>query len=132
MDIVVDSSVLVAIVLDEPDAEALTCALTQAERARMTTANWLEAQMVVFARAPARHATLLQLATLLKLELVPVDADVADAAFIAYTRYGKGQHRAALNFGDCFAYALARLHDAPLLFKGDDFSQTDVRAVAHA
>ena len=59
-------------------------------------------------------------------EIVPVTAALADAAFIAFTRYGQSQHPAALNFGDCFSYALARVRSVPLLFKGEDFSRTDV------
>ncbi len=59
-----------------------------------------------------------------------VDSDQAEAARIAYRRFGRGRHRAGLNFGDCFAYALAAVSGQPLLFKGDDFSHTDVASVA--
>jgi len=60
-------------------------------------------------------------------DLVPVDASCSEAAIAAWRRFGKGRHPAALNFGDCFAYAVAQLEGLPLLFKGDDFSQTDLR-----
>jgi ribonuclease VapC len=64
------------------------------------------------------------------IEVIPVTAAQADLAAQAYRTYGKGRHRAALNFGDCFAYALAKQLDAPLLFKGTDFAETDIRAAA--
>ena len=63
------------------------------------------------------------------LELVPVDAEHGKVACSAFSRFGKGRHRAGLNYGDCFSYALATLTEEPLLFKGDDFSHTDVRVV---
>ena len=95
----------------------------------MSVANVLEASIVVERRGDdtAAHEldTLLQSA---EIELVPVTVAHLEAARYAWRRFGKGNHPAALNFGDCFAYALARATGEPLLFKGGDFAQTDIEA----
>ena len=94
---------------------------------RMSVANVLEASIVVESRGSEAAAhdldALLERA---EIELVPVTVEHIEAARRAWRRYGKGNHPAALNFGDCFAYALARTTGEPLLFKGGDFSQTDI------
>lgn len=131
MAIALDTSALVAVILDEPDAASIMAALAQEDQMLISAVNWLETQIVVHVRARARLDTLHQLMDVIPHEIVPVDAALADAAFIAFTRYGKGQHPAALNFGDCFSYALARVHSLPLLFKGDDFSRTDVEVAQY-
>lgn len=94
----------------------------------MSVATFVETSIVIESRYGAEGLRDLDL--LLEragLELVPVDVEQARAARAAYSRYGKGRHPAALNFGDCFSYALARVLGEPLLFKGGDFSQTDLQ-----
>ena len=125
--IAIDTSALIAVILDEPDAASILSVIAAQDRVLLTAANWLETQIVVSVRALERLDTLHALMDAIPHEIVPVTAALADAAFIAFTRYGKGQHSAALNFGDCFSYALARVRSVPLLFKGDDFSRTDVQ-----
>lgn len=124
--IAVDSSALVAVVLGEPDAERFLNALVTGP-ARLSYVSLVEAGMVVEARQgsdAARDLTILVDGTIEML--VPVDADHASAAINGWRKFGKGNHPAGLNFGDCFAYAVARLAGVPLLFKGDDFTKTDV------
>lgn len=126
--IAVDSSALVAVVLGEHDAERFLAEL-QGHPARLSCVSLAEAAIVVEARQgpdAARDLNLLVDAAI--DELVAVDGEHVRAAVNGWRRFGKGRHRAGLNFGDCFAYAVARLGNVPLLFKGDDFSQTDVVA----
>ncbi len=127
--IAVDTSALVAVVLGEEDAERHLAEL-QRNVTRLSSVSLVEASIVVHARQgpdAERDLGLLVEATI--DELVPVDLDQARAAISAWRRFGKGRHPASLNFGDCFAYAVAGMSDLPLLYKGDDFSQTDVRSV---
>ncbi|MDY7103228.1 MAG: type II toxin-antitoxin system VapC family toxin [Actinomycetota bacterium] len=127
--IVVDTSALVSVVLGEDDAELMLAALEGAQ-GRLSAVSWVEAQIVVEARQgpdAARDLQLLVESTI--VDIVGVDDVHATAAVTAWRRFGKGRHPAALNFGDCFAYALARLDGLPLLFKGGDFSQTDVESL---
>lgn len=127
--IAVDSSALVAIVLGEHDAEVLLAALV-ADHATVSVANLVEAAIVVEARQGADAARDLRLLVDGAVDdLRPVDQELGEATVAAWRRFGKGRHPAGLNFGDCFAYALARSLDAPLLFKGDDFGHTDVAIV---
>ena len=124
--IAVDTSALVAVVLGEPDAERFLSAL-QDGGARVSAVSLVEAQIVVEARQgpdAARDLELLVEATI--DDVVAVDGVHAAAAVGAWRRFGRGRHPAGLNFGDCFAYALAQLEELPLLFKGNDFAQTDV------
>ena len=124
---VVDSSALVAILLGEPGSEALAIKLAGARRPVICAANWLEAMMVISARLgpPGTHA-LCELLDVAEVLVEPADTELVHTAFDAWQRFGKGQHPAALNFGDCFAYALASRRGDALLCKGRDFSQTDV------
>ena len=96
----------------------------------MSVANFLEASIVLESRGGRAAAhdldALLETA---EIELVPVTGEHLEAARHAWRRFGKGNHPAALNFGDCFAYALARATGEPLLYKGDDFAQTDIDSV---
>ena len=127
---VVDSSALVAILLGEPEGDALAVALAAAEMPVICAPNWLEAMMVTTVRLG--RPGVLALAELLdaaSVRIEPADAGLAETAFDAWLRFGKGRHRAGLNFGDCFAYALAIRRGEALLFKGDDFAHTDVRRV---
>ena len=127
--IVVDTSAFVAIVLGEEDAEQYADAL-QTSTALVSAVSLVEASIVVEARQGADAARDLQVVVDAAIdEVVSVDRAQAEAAVAAWRRFGKGRHPAALNFGDCFAYALASLDALPLLFKGNDFSQTDVESV---
>ena len=126
---IVDSSAVLAILFDEPDAKRHAAAIMAAYPCRMSVANVLEAAIALERRGGESAAQ--ELDTFLEraeIELVPVTVEHLEAARRAWRRLGKGNHRAALNFGDCFAYALARTTGEPLLFKGHDFAQTDVDA----
>jgi ribonuclease VapC len=124
--IVVDASALVAIGDFEPDARELLTLLTASE-AVMTSINYVEAGIVLIGRRRLVSPTDLDAwLALLGIAVRPVE-DLAAPALQAYLTYGRGYHRARLNLADCFAYALAKKLDAPLLYKGNDFSQTDVR-----
>ena len=128
---IVDSSALIAVVRDEPDAERLFRALSdKGEPKHMSTANWLEAAIVVDgARSPIASRRFDDLIARTGIILEAVTREQAEIARAAYRDFGKGSgHPASLNFGDCFAYALAKATREPLLFKGDDFSKTDVAA----
>ena len=124
---VLDTSALVAILQDEPERVALTRALRDDPVRRMSTATLVEAGIVMQGRhgddGAARLDALLARAA---VEVIPLTAAHAAAAREAFRRFGKGRHPAALNYGDCFSYALAVALAEPLLFVGDDFGQTDV------
>jgi ribonuclease VapC len=124
--IAVDTSALCAVVLGEPDAERYLDVL-QHETAVVSAVSLAEAAIVVEARqGPDAQRDLRLLVDATISEVLAVDAVHAEAAVAAWRRFGRGRHQASLNFGDCFAYAAARLVGAPLLFKGDDFTQTDI------
>ena len=126
---IIDSSAVLSILLREPDAGRFEDAIADAWPRRMTAVALLESAMVVEGRGGARAGD--ELDALLKrarIELVPVTQEHVDVARQAWRRFGKGNHPAALNFGDCFAYALAEVTGEPLLFKGDDFALTDIEA----
>jgi ribonuclease VapC len=126
---IVDASAVVAILKEEPEAERLLRSLTASgELKRMSAANYLEAAIVVDAnRNPLLSRRLDDLILRTEIVVEPVTLEHAYLARAAYRDFGKGSgHPAALNFGDCFAYALAKSTREPLLFKGDDFSHTDV------
>lgn len=129
---VIDSSALLAILLQEPEAERCARAIAQAERRLLSAANLLETGIVLQARYGDDGARDLDLLVLrLGIEVAPVTERQARLARRAYRHYGKGQHHAAgLNFGDCFAYALAQDVGEPLLYRGDDFGHTDVEPAA--
>jgi ribonuclease VapC len=128
---VVDSSVIVAILMKESDAAELLDTLTGASGVHLSAANYLEVVIVLLAKGrPALKTEFDQLLANLTVTRQPVTPYQADLAAEAYRTYGKGRHRAALNFGDCFAYALAKHLDAPLLYKGTDFSATDIQPAA--
>ena len=127
--IAVDTSALVAIVFDEPERAAFRDAILRARKALISTASVLELKMVAYGRRGPRAVVLVD--DLLRLPMfeitAPGPADLA-AAFGAFVAFGKGSgHPAALNFGDLFAYALAKVRNLPLLFKGADFGATDIR-----
>lgn len=123
---IVDSSALLAVVLNEVDEEALARALLSASTLRMSAANWLETAIVLDRRSPAGATQFEDIVDYLGIEVVPVGIDLARRARQAYRDFGRGNHPAGLNFGDCFAYALAKERGEPLLFKGEDFANTDI------
>ena len=128
---IVDSSALMAIVLDEPQAAACLRALLESPANRMPAATFLEAAIVADRLPdPNDRARFDRLFDRLDIVVEPLTARQATIAREAYGRFGKGiGHPARLNFGDCFAYALAKDFEEPLLFVGQDFAHTDVRRV---
>ena len=124
---VVDSSALISILLGEPEADALACALAYSADTAMTAANWLETALVITSRVGSQGERLLgDLMERAGVQVVAVDSGLARWALAGWLRFGRGRHPAGLNFGDCFSYALARQRGEALLFKGDDFGKTDV------
>lgn len=125
--IVIDTSAVLAILQDEPERRAFNEAIEVAERRVMSTATLVETSIVIEARYGADGLRDLDLfVAKADIELVPVDVEQAHAARRAFTDFGRGRHPAGLNYGDCFAYALAKVLQAPLLYKGTDFAATDV------
>lgn len=124
---VIDTSAVIAILEDEPERPRFVQLIADAPARRMTAANYVEASIVVSARRgqSALHDLMLFIARA-GIEIVPVTEHDARLAVDAYQRFGKGVAKARLNYGDVFAYALARRVDEPLLYKGQDFAQTDV------
>ena len=125
--IVIDSSALVAILRDEPERRFLIDTIVDHGEPCISAATYVEASMVMELRLGDRGGR--EIDTLIEdvgVAIVPFDQAQAKVAREAFHRFGKGRHRAALNLGDCFAYALAKTLSAPLLFKGDDFTLTDV------
>ena len=126
---IIDTSAIMAILLGESDATHYERAISAAWPRRMSAVALLEAIMVVEGRAGAAAGRQLDMFLQeAEIELAPVTPEHVEAARRAWRRFGKGNHRAALNFGDCLAYALAKTTGEPLLFKGDDFAHTDVEA----
>jgi ribonuclease VapC len=126
--LIVDTSALVAILKDEPDADILSRALLTADVALMSAVSFVEFAMVIDSRrnAVASHQ-LDNLITHARIRIEPVDEAQAIVARRAFRDYGKGSgHPATLNFGDCFSYALASVTGQRLLYKGDDFGHTDL------
>jgi ribonuclease VapC len=124
---VIDTSALLAILQNEPERRKFNEAIEAAETRSLSTASFLETSMIVESRYGADGVRDLDLLIAkAKVSLVPVDEDQAHLARQGFQKYGKGRHPAGLNYGDCFSYALARSLEQPLLFKGNDFSQTDV------
>lgn len=124
--IVIDTSALMAILQREPEAERCRAIIVREERLFMSSATVAEA-LIVSARRniDEEMSTLIEA---LAIEIVPVTAAAARRVAGIYRRWGKGFHPAGLNFGDCFAYDLAKDQDCPLLFVGQDFGRTDLRA----
>ncbi|OAH39200.1 twitching motility protein PilT [Sphingobium yanoikuyae] len=126
--IVIDTSAIMAILLDEPEADSCIAAIAGNDILLMSAGTLAETLIVADRRAVGTEA-----ATLidgLGIEVVPVTPEDARRVAAAYTQWGKGLHPAALNFGDCFGYALARERDCPLLFIGEDFARTDIVSAA--
>jgi ribonuclease VapC len=130
---VIDTSALLAIFLAEPERQQFLEQITQAERRLISAVNAFETGIVLEARrgeAAGREFDLFLGRA--SLEVVPADAEQVEIARAAWRRYGKGRHPAGLNFGDCFAYALAKALAEPLLAKGQDFSQTDIEVYSNS
>jgi ribonuclease VapC len=126
--IAVDTSALVAIILGEPERERFLAAIRGSGKALISTTSLVEARLVVHGRRGQRGVVLLDdIVRHPIFELVAPGSADADAAYAAFVTFGKGSgHPANLNFGDLFSYALAKTHQVPLLFKGDDFAHTDI------
>jgi len=125
---VVDASAIIAVLRVEPDEEIFRRALSSAPRLVMSPVNWLEVSINAEQAGRGDFEAFEALAVSLNIVVVPVDTTHMRAAHRAWQKYGKGRHRARLNLGDCFAYALAKSLDEPLLFKSDDFPHTDIIA----
>lgn len=124
---VIDTSAVLAILQNEPERRRFAEAIEAADSRRMSAATWVESSIVIEARYGSDGLRDFdRLMERIAVEIVPVDLEQARAAREAFRRFGKGRHAAGLNFGDCLAYALARTLGEPLLFKGTDFSQTDL------
>ncbi len=129
--IVIDTSAIVALVFDEPEREAIALAIQQTDKVLISTVSVLEARMVVHGRRGQRAVVLFDdLLRLPVFEMMAPGVAESDAAYAAFVAFGKGSgHPAGLNFGDVFSYALAKVRGLPLLYKGDDFAQTDLVSV---
>ncbi|WP_375459133.1 type II toxin-antitoxin system VapC family toxin [uncultured Enterovirga sp.] len=124
--ITVDTSVFISILKGEPDERKLAEILVASPRLSMSAGNYLECAMVALGRGLAGRSNLDTFVARYRIDVVPVDLPRAQLAADAFAQYGKGRHPAALNYGDCFAYALAKYLSAPLLFTGKDFRLTDI------
>ncbi len=128
---VLDSSAVIAILFDEPERGAFTQAIERDPRRLISAGNLLECALLTEARrgeVAGRELDLLLHRA--EVQTIAVDADHVELARSAWRRFGKGRHPAALNFGDCFAYALSASAGEALLFKGEDFARTDVAVVS--
>ena len=129
---IIDTSALVAVLDQELEAERIVRTLASAPERILSAANLVEVGIVMQARRGDDGARDLDLLLAkLRVDIAAVTANQADIARKAFRRYGRGRYAANLNFGDCFAYALAKDTSAPLLFKGDDFGQTDVMVASY-
>jgi ribonuclease VapC len=128
--LVIDTSAIIAILLAEPEASAFTKAIERDAARLLSAVSFLETSIVIEARRGAEGLVRLDLLVAeAQFQVVPFSLEDARAARRAYRLFGKGQHTAALNFGDCVSYALARETGEPLLFKGNDFGRTDILPV---
>jgi ribonuclease VapC len=128
--VIVDTSALIAILRDEPEAEQIEARISWEVYPAMSAANYFEAAIVVDSqRNPAASRNFDDFMDTSGIDIRPVTKEHAELARAAYRDFGKGSgHPARLNFGDCFAYALAEATGEPLLYKGDDFRRTGVRS----
>ncbi len=127
--LVVDTSALAAVLLEEPGSDTILGHLAAADRRLLSAASRVELGMVIESRIPGMGRDLVErLLRDTRVDVVPIDADAADRALTAWRRFGKGRHP-ALNFGDCFSYALAEQTGLPLLCTGGDFVATDLDVI---
>ncbi|HTW30512.1 MAG TPA: type II toxin-antitoxin system VapC family toxin [Candidatus Sulfotelmatobacter sp.] len=126
---ILDASAIVAVLRAEPDAPQFASAIASARERRVSAVNYVEAAIVIDrggdAVATRRFDDFFRVS---QISVEPVTAKQAKTARYAYRDFGKGRHKAGLNLGDCFAYALAKEMNEPLLFKGNDFNRTDIEA----
>ena len=130
--IVVDTSALIAMLLDEPERRSFADTIKKASHALISSATVIEARMVAFGKGGQERVMLLDgIIDSLGLQIAPLGIEEIEIAHAAFVTYGKGNgHPAQLNFGDLFSYALAKSRGVPLLFKGEDFALTDVEVAA--
>ena len=127
---VIDTSALIAILFGEPETESFVQALVNDPKKMISAFNLLETAIVIEAKKGEPGGRELDLLVhRARIEIIPLNGDQVELALAAWRKYGKGNHPAGLNIGDCCAYALAKYSGEPLLFKGRDFSQTDIRPV---
>ena len=124
---IVDTSAIVAILRGEAEARSFLQTLLDHPGAQISAGSWIELGPALAALGqPDLDSQLVLIVRKLAMIIAPVTAEQAEIGRKAYRQYGKGQHPARLNFGDCFSYALAKATGEPLLFKGNDFAQTDI------
>jgi ribonuclease VapC len=127
--VILDSSAIIAILRAEPEAPYFAQAIMSAEARRVSAVNYVEAAVVIDgARDAVASRRFDEFFRVSRVAVETVTPRQAETARQAYRDFGKGRHKAGLNFGDCFAYALAKEMDEPLLFKGNDFRRTDVES----
>jgi ribonuclease VapC len=127
MALVVDTSAVVCIAIGEADAEAYVVALSAASTKLLPAPAYLECAMVLSGRlGVASTARLAEVLTTAAITIEPFTQEMAQIAIDAFHAYGKGRHKASLNFGDCFVYGAAKALNLPLLYKGNDFAHTDI------
>ena len=126
---VIDPSAVLAILQNEPESRAFNAAIASADHCALSAASFVELSIVIEARYGSDGQGDLDLfLSTAQISIVSLDREQAEIARTAFARYGKGRHRASLNLGDCFSYALSQWLEQPLLFKGDDFCHTDLQA----
>jgi ribonuclease VapC len=125
-EVVLDTSAIVAIISGEFDAETLIARAERYASKLVGSPTVLEAHMVISKRKGLAREDLETFLTRIQAKIVPFDSNQANLAVTAFERFGRGNHPAGLNFGDCMTYALSKQSGTPLLFVGNDFSQTDV------
>ncbi len=124
---IIDPSAIIAILCDEPEREKFVECITKTSNRGLSAAGFVEASVVLQSRYGYDGVRDFDLfLAKAQITLIPVDIEQAKIARQAFKKYGKGRHSAGLNFGDCFSYAAAKSKNEPLLFKGNDFSQTDI------
>jgi ribonuclease VapC len=129
---VIDTSALIAILLGEPEANAIATAIARDNNRLLSVFSSLEASIVIEARKGESGGRELDLLLHhIQAEMISMNPEQAEVARKAWRDYGKGRHPAALNIGDCCAYSLAKVSGEPLIFKGDDFSKTDISYVSY-
>ena len=125
---IIDSSAIIAILCDEPERKAFIECITKSPNRGLSVAGFVETSIVLESRFGYDGTRDFDLfLTKAKITLLPIDIEQATIARQAFKKYGKNRHSAGLNFGDCFSYAAAKSKNEPLLFKGNDFSQTDIQ-----
>jgi ribonuclease VapC len=129
--IVIDTSAIIAVLYREPEFDRFQSLIVDAESCFVSAVSYFEASMVLIGRGmPEATKELDTFLERVAIEFVPFDYELAKRARDGFIRFGRGRHPAGLNFGDCVSYALAQARGLPLLYKGNDFAQTDVISAA--